>query len=142
MTVVRVHPKHRSLDGTDRPIRSGRLWFARHGRELDGPEVVAADPWSDEFSVPVRGSMLEVTLEPGYWRVREQIDNGATRYVRVPPSETALDYGDLVDVDPESLDPLAQPEAAWWIALQESGGGGGLPDGIPDLSLIFDNNLV
>lgn len=123
MTVVRVLPKHRSLDGTDRPINSGRLWFAKHGRELDGPEVVAADPWSDEFSVPVRGTLIEVTLATGYWRIREQIDNGKTRYVRVPDSASSIDYADLVDVDPETLDPLAEPEAAWWVALQEIEGG-------------------
>lgn len=52
------------------------------------------------------------------WRVIERVAGGAQRYVIVPDVAT-VDYGDLVDVDPETLSPTAEPEAAWWAALDD-----------------------
>ena len=52
------------------------------------------------------------------WRIIERTPHGKTRYVLVPDSVATLDYADLVDVDPLTLDPTAEPEAAWWAALE------------------------
>jgi chitodextrinase len=51
------------------------------------------------------------------WRIEEMTPGGATRYVAVPESSETLGYEDLVDVDPDTLDPAAEPEAAWYVAL-------------------------
>ena len=50
------------------------------------------------------------------WQIVERTPRGKTRYVLVPDSAAVLDYGPLVDVDPLTLDPAAEPEAAWWAA--------------------------
>ena len=50
------------------------------------------------------------------WQIIERTPRGKTRYVLVPDSAATLDYADLVDVDPATLDPTAAPEAAWWAA--------------------------
>ena len=52
------------------------------------------------------------------WQIIERTPRGKTRYVLVPGSVATIDYADLVDVDPATLDPTAEPEAAWWAALE------------------------
>lgn len=42
---------------------------------------------------------------------------GVDRFVIVPDVAGPIDWGDLVDVDPASLDPTADPEAAWWLEI-------------------------
>lgn len=94
------------------------------------------------------------------WVATEKIKGGTRRYFVVPDSETPIDYGDLVEVDPSSLVPLAEPEDAWWVALDNLILGGGGPEGdallnhinsltphpeyddLPDLSLQFENGLL
>ncbi len=36
------------------------------------------------------------------------------------PNVEEIDLDDLVKVDPDTLEPSAEPEAAWWIALGEA----------------------
>ena len=57
------------------------------------------------------------------WQIIERTPRGKTRYVLVPDSAATLDYADLVDVDPTTLDPTAEPEAAWWAAWQAMASG-------------------
>ena len=57
------------------------------------------------------------------WQIIERTPHGKTRYVLVPDSVATLDYADLVDVDPATLDPTAEPEAAWWAAWQAMASG-------------------
>lgn len=65
---------------------------------------------------------IELDLRPNdgtwVWVIAERVPHGTTRYVNVPASVTPVDYGDLVDIDPKTLAPMAHPEAAWWVALQ------------------------
>ena len=61
------------------------------------------------------------------WQIIERTPRGKTRYVLVPDSVATLDYGDLVDVDSTTLAASAEPEAAWWAAIEGiQGGAGGL----------------
>ena len=61
------------------------------------------------------------------WQIIERTPRGKTRYVLVPDSVAVLDYADLVDVDPLTLAATAEPEAAWWAAIEGiQGGAGGL----------------
>lgn len=55
------------------------------------------------------------------WQIIERTSRGKARYVLVPDSPTVLDYADLVDVDPATLAPTAEPEAAWWAAVEGIG---------------------
>ena len=57
------------------------------------------------------------------WQIIERTPRGKTRYVLVPDSAAVLDYADLIDVDPTTLDPTAEPEAAWWAAWQAMAAG-------------------
>ena len=66
------------------------------------------------------------------WRIVERTPGGITRYVLVPDSLDIVDYADLVDVDPVTLDPTAEPEAAWWAAIETMAGGWPLPAFRPD----------
>lgn len=80
---------------------------------------------------PVVNSVASVELRPTgvdwCWVIKERFKGGITRYVVVPDSATPIQYGDLIDVNPDTLAPDAEPEAAWWIALENAiiGGGGG-----------------
>ena len=61
------------------------------------------------------------------WQIIERTPRGKTRYVLVPDSAATLDYADLIDVDPTTLAASAEPEAAWWAAIEGiQGGAGGL----------------
>ena len=73
------------------------------------------------------------------WQIIERTPHGKTRYVLVPDSVATLDYADLVDVDPLTLDPTAEPEAAWWAVVES------LPlpkfradPDLPDIALLVD----
>ena len=72
------------------------------------------------FSAVLVDGEATLTLAPTgltwCWEIREMTDGGTTRYVSVTDSGTTLEYKDLVDVDPATLEPTAQPEAAWWAA--------------------------
>ena len=57
------------------------------------------------------------------WQIIERTPRGKTRHVLVPDSSDTVDYADLVDVDPATLDPAAEPEAAWWAAWQAMASG-------------------
>ena len=72
------------------------------------------------FTVRLVGGEALLHLAPtgaGWcWQIIERTPRGKTRYVLVPDSLATLDYAPLVDVDPATLDPTAEPEAAWWAA--------------------------
>jgi len=73
---------------------------------------------------------LESTVGRAWrWRAQEiGYHDMVTRTVAVPESETPVEYADLVDVDPETMQPDDEPEAAWWQALSETAAGV-VPDG-------------
>jgi len=71
------------------------------------------------LSIHVNGSTtqaLEVPNTNWCWKLQERVTGGATRYVTFTAGST-IQYNDLTDVDPLTLDPAASPEAAWWLAL-------------------------
>lgn len=92
-----------------------------HRREEDGHVVTEAG-----FDVRLVEGTALVTLEPTgpewCWRAVEHtpgLDQTYIRYVAVPDSDSVVNYTDLIDVDPATLDPVAEPEAAWWGALTD-----------------------
>ena len=88
------------------------------------------------FTVRLVGGEALLHLAPtgaGWcWQIVERTPRGKTRYVLVPDSVATLDYADLVDVDPATLEPSAEPEAAWWAAIETMAGGWPLPAFRPD----------
>ena len=87
---------------------------------LEGPDRLLLPAG---FTVRLVGGEALLHLAPtgaGWcWQIIERTPHGKTRYVLVPDSVATLDYADLIDVDPLTLDPTAGPEAAWW-AIAES----------------------
>jgi len=88
----------------------------------DVSELVLPAPFTVKAGVDGRLDVdLAATSVEWAWRVYVQI-NGVprfTEYVTVPDVE-AVDFTDLVRVDPATLEPSADPEAAWWAALDQA----------------------
>lgn len=71
--------------------------------------------------LPLVSGEVSVDVEPGYWLVSEVGISSGRRdswLILVPDSESVVDDCDLPAIDPTTLDPAAEPEAAWWTALQ------------------------
>lgn len=119
MTTIKVDL--RESDGT--PSVGSLVWVPTRRRHVNGPTTdtdYVILPAS--FVVPLVAGKATVTVDPTQgdwaWRVTETGDGGSTRYVAVPNTSTPIAYGDLVDIDPVTLDPEASPESAWWEALR------------------------
>lgn len=86
-------------------------------RRIDGQVVVLPR------TVPVRLEQGEALVELAAtgpsecWRAVEP-DTGKTRYFLVPDVDGVLEYTELPDVDPNTLEPSAEPEAAWWAIVE------------------------
>ena len=106
---------------TGRERAAGTLRWEPTARRLAGVEVVL--PQGFTVALPESGDWLAVDVPasgPAWcWRVTERIPGGGgiVRYVAVPDLPGSVAYAELVDVDPATLDPSAEPEAAWWAAL-------------------------
>lgn len=108
-----------AADGEDTPV-AGSVTCAPTARREVAEVVVLPQPFSARL---VDGEVTVTLAQTGLtwcWRVTENVPAGITRYVAVPASAEVLDYADLTDVDPDTLDPAAEPEAAWTVALAEN----------------------
>lgn len=116
-----VDPDRPAWCAADETPAEGKVRFAPYQRRH--VEGVADDRIVLEASI-------EVTLVDGYatidleptnpatlpaWKVWEKTPHGIERVVLVPAVES-VDYGDLVDVNPATLAPTAEPDAEWWAA--------------------------
>lgn len=118
MTVV-----HIDLRGPDGVPATGSILLSptlrRHIEE--GMEDFIILPSS--FIVQLTDGKVDVELDPTgpdwAWSIIERAKTGIRRYV-VVPDVTEVNYGDLIDVDPSTLDPSATPEAAWWAAIENA----------------------
>jgi hypothetical protein len=113
------HPENVPIDGAATAVAwVGDAPYAY----LDGDEVVMPAPLvvriddgvpDQEFNIPPDGGQhcwrIEVeTWQPGHYLVR---------YVTVPDAPGPIDFADLADVNRYSFDVEAEPEAAWWTAV-------------------------
>lgn len=89
-------------------------------RRNSGATVVLPKSFS---VVPVGGVAvveLAATGPDWCWRISEYAgQDGIVRHVAVP-DVPEVTYTDLVDVDPATLEPTAEPTAAWWAALEQA----------------------
>ena len=96
--------------GAESPYNGQSIAVAYVTMSDNGSMLITTEPEAIFLAVPhtthafTQGKYLQ-TLLP----------NGVKRYVLVPPASTAF-YSDLVPVDPSTLTPIAEPEAAWWAA--------------------------
>lgn len=115
MTLVRI-----ALDvpGPAGNVRAtGRVRATPTLRRTVGDAVVLPAPFSAVLVAGIATVELAPTAANWCWKIEEMTPAPATRYVTVPNSVSTLGYEDLTDVDPLTLAPAAEPEAAWSVAL-------------------------
>jgi len=86
-------------------------------RRTVGDAIVLPSPFAQTLTDGVATVELAPTGADWCWRIDEMTRVPATRYVAVPDVPGPIGYEDLVDVDPATLDPAVEPEAAWTVAL-------------------------
>lgn len=102
-----------SQDGDDVPA-VGTVEFApSKRRDIEGSIVLP-----DAFSVRLVDGAATVELAPTVegdwaWRATERIRRGKRWYFAVPNGPGPVDYDDLVEVDPATLDPTAPLPPVW-----------------------------
>jgi len=123
--VSRVHVSLHRDDGTsERTPIAGMIRFAPSKRRTAGADVILPAG----FDAELVGGEVTVELAPTgpdwCWVVIEPTKRGLIRYIIVPDvGDVVLEYSSLPDVDPATLEPSAEPEAAWWAAWQAMASG-------------------
>lgn len=117
MTLVDISLTTPTADGSQAPAR-GVLRFTPTKRRTLNETVVL--PVS--FQVPLTLGVAVVELAPNdltwAWRIDEHAIGvpGRTIFTNIP-DEVSVSYGDLIPIDPATLEPNAEPPAAWTVAL-------------------------
>jgi hypothetical protein len=119
VTIVQIRAQVPGVAGLV-AARGGLLWQPT-ARRVEGGTVVLPV----EFAVSLVAGAADVEVEPStpawVWYVTEYFDGVPARQrAFMVPDAPSVDYADLVEVDPATLDPVAEPEAAWWAALQSA----------------------
>jgi hypothetical protein len=130
MTSVHFYVPNGDLSGP----AAGYIAVAMYHREQGGSGTSYVDigPTVDYQLVDGEVTIdLEPNTEANAWQISERVIGGITRLISVPDSPTVVEYSSLPSLDGRTLPPSGEPEAAWWIALEEvaaggtPGGGGG-----------------
>ena len=96
------------------PVTDGYLLWTPLRREIYDTYVTVPAPFTVYLTNGVGTAVIKNSWP--YWRVTEKgIPSGITRTLYVP-SVSEIHYSALTDVDPSTLEPSAEPEAAWWAA--------------------------
>lgn len=112
MTTVHVDLRRPQRGTAERAPVQGTLEVGLYRRTVEGDAFVLTQTFNE---VLVDGqAVLELAPTNGAnaWRIVERTPQGVTRYVAVP-SQDAVEYVDLVDLDPATLTPSAEAVAAW-----------------------------
>lgn len=149
MTQVRFRPKRADGAAVGGVILTESTIVAEPDKRSDLP---AGELLPVGLVIEISGVEITKTFPPNdlpywVWRFTERYPDGQggtvelVSYRDVPAVGTLLDFEDLTIVDPQTLSPLAEPEAAWWAALNNAviGGGGG---GSVTASQITDSTTV
>lgn len=125
MTQVHIDIRRPTASGVDEAFRLGMVWAPTAVRVVDDALVMPESFGITLPSAPVTIEVAPSELPTWVWRVRYTVNSEHyDRYLLVPESASVVEFADLVEVDPATLEPTAVPEAAWWIALEEGGGVG------------------
>ena len=141
MTTVRVAITVPTADGAGRRP-TGTLSWSPTKRRNEAGDLILPAPFNAAVTDPPGTVEVAPTGAGWAWQVIERLTGGSPhkRILAVPDSAETVDYADLVEVDPATLDPVAEPEAAWWAALAALLPGGGLPGQV--LGLDDDGRLA
>lgn len=158
MTLVRIALFKSDPSGVDVPVDGSLLWKPSKRRHVEDPEdhivlpasftVRLGQPFLDdegEVVTPGEPGIAWVEVDPTEvpdwaWTVAERTDRGrGTTWLEVP-DDVQVEYADLIALDPDTLDPAEEPQAAWDLALEAldervdilEGGAASLPPGGAD----------
>ncbi|ALY09404.1 minor tail protein [Arthrobacter phage Joann] len=110
MTIVNFGLRHPGTAG--RVQATGRVAWIPTERKIDGSLVVLPSRVSVTLTPEASAE-----IEPGVYLFHEEAVGGISAY-RIVPNAIEVDYASLVAVDPATLDPEAQPEAAWYAFVE------------------------
>lgn len=130
MTDILVQIRAPALDGTDDAALGYQRWTPSTNRIVDETWVLKRPSWGRRChrlliaTLDASGDVVVAVApnEPWWcWKV-ETVVSGVSgtksRYVVVPDSQSQIPFTDLIDVDPYTLAPTAEPEAAWVVEAQ------------------------
>lgn len=125
MTIVRVLVQTPVDGGVSAAVGSLR-WTPTARRVVPAAGLLpAAVVLPASFTAALTAGAVDVDVEPtaaGWvWSVVESFIGSPARrrYFQVPDVAT-IDYADLVEIDPDTLAPSAEPDPAWVVALDEA----------------------
>ena len=115
---------HRDAAHGKAPI-TGPMRFAPSKRRSDGADIILPAGFDVDLVDGEAIVELDATGPDWCWTAYEPTLQGAIRSFLVPdvPDDEVLEYEGLPDVDPTTLEPSAEPEAAWWAAWQAMASG-------------------
>lgn len=116
MTTVRHLYGSPAPDGTYPPVDGVVIWTPTDRRIIEGSPDTIVMPIGFKIKLPETTKVVVAPTGVDWvWRVDEQIKgiNRTTKYVAVPDTLEELDFNDLVEVDPETIEPAFDPEPVW-----------------------------
>lgn len=117
MTQVHIDIRKPSPSGVDVAFRLGMTWAPTAVRVVDDALVMPESFGVTLPSAPVTIQVAPTSSPTWVWRVRYTVNSEKfDRYLLVPDLPS-VEFADLVEIDPVTLLPTSEPEAAWWIAL-------------------------
>ena len=110
---------HRDAAHSKAPI-TGPMRFAPSRRRSAGQDIILPAGFDVDLVDGEAIVELDATGPDWCWTAYEPTIRGIIRSFLVPdvPDDEVLEYSSLPDVDPATLEPSAEPEAAWWAALE------------------------
>ena len=124
MTTVHIRITVPTITGVNVGAKGKLRWTPTLRRNVDPNTVVLPKG----FDVDLVSGEARVNVAPTSgnwcWKVEEGlyrvgVPNGTTRYVSIPDSEAVINYIDLPDLDPATLEPTATPAAVWDVELSQ-----------------------
>ena len=130
---------HRDAAHGKAPI-TGPMRFAPSRRRSDGQDIILPAGFDVDLVDGEAIVELDATGPDWCWTVYEPTIRGIIRSFLVPdvPDDEVLEYSSLPDVDPATLEPSAEPEAAWWTIVESLPLPAFRPDPDDDGALLVD----
>lgn len=99
---------------------TGPMRFAPSRRRSDGQDIILPAGFDVDLVDGEAIVELDATGPDWCWTAYEPTIRGIIRSFLVPdvPGDVVLEYSSLPDVDPATLEPSAEPEAAWWAIVE------------------------
>jgi hypothetical protein len=120
MTIVNFRRSVPLADGSTAPADGYFRFTPSRARTVPGApdNVIAPKPFTVDLVDGLASAALAPSAPGTAWQILESVDGVPdTRYwVVVPDSADPVDDTDLPRVDPQTIAPTAEPEAAWWAA--------------------------